>query len=731
MDSYSTQPSPQSSIAGPVSATTSPATSCRSLGDISPILTSTAATTPNSGPVEDAHSKASLGSVPDAAWSTSDRPSMSSQESAALNNLTAAHLIHQHISNQSRNVLLQALAARDLSQRTKYPGHIYQEMTDAQSLVAYRQLQQQQQQQQQKQQPLALAGRPLFPATAATASTGTGTLPASGAAMSRSSAASKDTSPAATKTDKVDDMRPTPAQQEQFRQQLLKHQEQYQLQLMFQAQAHAHAQAQAQDKLKTPQQQAVSAASGTTNDADPFGEYDLNKTATATSLPALKSAPSTISSSAWDLSAALQKAPKTSKPKKQSTRPPRALECFNCKVTQTPLWRRTLDRKHSLCNACGLYYKQYNGHRPLNIRSKPSLNQHREAAAPYSLSTALSPSTTRSTKDTEMSQAVPLSPQMASPSAGSDDSAESAHSPACSEPEENDEGIPAEDAVMSDSQAADKSCPSGQDIGSASSQQSLEWTSQISPTLVTSTVPDSSSTIAMVSNVSPITLPNTYMSTPSSGGTFSAPMHPQPPKTSGQPKSLVFDDNRFQVLVEHMRPLQMYKFLNILEKRCHVLRNRLGMPSIASSTFDSEHAPSPSASASPSAPASHSFQSIHDGDGVGSLSSAFTPVFTSGSADMTALQTPAADVHVYSSWLTSLQLQQQQQTNELLSSFLQSTDLQYTLSGFGMDASGAHLSTTLAPSMLTARFNPLMASTDSDAKIWQSSANATAVFATD
>ncbi|KAI8359457.1 GATA zinc finger-domain-containing protein, partial [Mortierella sp. GBAus27b] len=50
----------------------------------------------------------------------------------------------------------------------------------------------------------------------------------------------------------------------------------------------------------------------------------------------------------------------------------RQLICFNCQVTQTPLWRRTPDRKHSLCNACGLYYKQYGAHRPLNVRHKLS-----------------------------------------------------------------------------------------------------------------------------------------------------------------------------------------------------------------------------------------------------------------------------------------------------------------------------------------------------------------------
>ncbi|KAI9271471.1 hypothetical protein BDA99DRAFT_410110, partial [Phascolomyces articulosus] len=39
-------------------------------------------------------------------------------------------------------------------------------------------------------------------------------------------------------------------------------------------------------------------------------------------------------------------------------------QCYNCQATRTPLWRRTPDREHSLCNACGLYFKQYGKSRP-------------------------------------------------------------------------------------------------------------------------------------------------------------------------------------------------------------------------------------------------------------------------------------------------------------------------------------------------------------------------------
>ncbi|TPX73854.1 hypothetical protein CcCBS67573_g04874 [Chytriomyces confervae] len=43
----------------------------------------------------------------------------------------------------------------------------------------------------------------------------------------------------------------------------------------------------------------------------------------------------------------------------------RNLVCYNCGATTTPLWRRTVDRKNNLCNACGLYYKQYKISRPV------------------------------------------------------------------------------------------------------------------------------------------------------------------------------------------------------------------------------------------------------------------------------------------------------------------------------------------------------------------------------
>jgi len=58
--------------------------------------------------------------------------------------------------------------------------------------------------------------------------------------------------------------------------------------------------------------------------------------------------------------------------KKKSKEGGRKITCYNCHTDTTPLWRRTPDRLHSLCNACGLYYKQYKTHRPLNLQHKVS-----------------------------------------------------------------------------------------------------------------------------------------------------------------------------------------------------------------------------------------------------------------------------------------------------------------------------------------------------------------------
>jgi len=82
--------------------------------------------------------------------------------------------------------------------------------------------------------------------------------------------------------------------------------------------------------------------------------------------------------------------PKTTKPKTKSSK---HQECMNCFAKETPLWRRTPDRQHSLCNACGLYLKQYGKHRPLDKLRTRSLDSDTPRArtqarmSPYSART--------------------------------------------------------------------------------------------------------------------------------------------------------------------------------------------------------------------------------------------------------------------------------------------------------------------------------------------------------
>ncbi|KAF9148829.1 hypothetical protein BG015_009418 [Linnemannia schmuckeri] len=457
---------------------------------------------------------------------------------------------------------------------------------------------------------------------------------------------------------------------------------------------------------------------------------------------------SSISNQVWSLAAALQqnnsgnhssnhsngttKQPKATKAKKASARPPRALECFNCKVTQTPLWRRTLDRKHSLCNACGLYYKQYNGHRPLHIRHKPSLSQNnnsanggahhqqnREHASPYTLTpsgNAAANAAARAKKDSLASSPGSSSPIMSPRSIKEEDEEpESGSSPAPvpensnqTEDHQQAEGLCIETSAEESGQdksssegttttstkqplsfsdvtagpRVKRSSSSGNSKGSRNASRhrqtrsfngpiqtdlagfpmgqqphsAVEWQQHgnLHPDMSGNNMmgqqqqhhhqhlagQDPASAAAAFAhyhstgflpedlNDSPLLMgdagpfsPTSTLSSPltasmisplSHGGAMAA--YSLPPtalagmtvdglvasskdellhhhhnqqqqqdmgnvSSTGSPqKSLIFDDMRFQVLVEHMRPGQMYKFLNILENRCHVLRHRLGMP---------------------------------------------------------------------------------------------------------------------------------------------------------
>ncbi|KAI8920261.1 iron transporter biosynthesis regulating transcription factor, partial [Powellomyces hirtus] len=43
------------------------------------------------------------------------------------------------------------------------------------------------------------------------------------------------------------------------------------------------------------------------------------------------------------------------------------MACINCSTTSTPLWRRD-DKGNAICNACGLYFKLHNSHRPVTMK---------------------------------------------------------------------------------------------------------------------------------------------------------------------------------------------------------------------------------------------------------------------------------------------------------------------------------------------------------------------------
>ncbi|KAI8335124.1 hypothetical protein BC941DRAFT_431300 [Chlamydoabsidia padenii] len=63
----------------------------------------------------------------------------------------------------------------------------------------------------------------------------------------------------------------------------------------------------------------------------------------------------------------------------------RSMTCFNCNTTTTPLWRRDGDG-NTICNACGLYYKLHNVHRPITMK-RSIIKRRKRVAIPATMST--------------------------------------------------------------------------------------------------------------------------------------------------------------------------------------------------------------------------------------------------------------------------------------------------------------------------------------------------------
>jgi hypothetical protein len=62
----------------------------------------------------------------------------------------------------------------------------------------------------------------------------------------------------------------------------------------------------------------------------------------------------------------------TASQKKAIRESKRNLVCNNCKTQKTCLWRKSLDKKHHLCNPCSLYERQHKKPRPIDYKNRPA-----------------------------------------------------------------------------------------------------------------------------------------------------------------------------------------------------------------------------------------------------------------------------------------------------------------------------------------------------------------------
>lgn len=243
-----------------------------------------------------------------------------------------------------------------------------------------------------------------------------------------------------------------------------------------------------------------------------------------------------------------------SKPK--AYRPPRQLECHNCHVTKTPLWRRTPDRAHSLCNACGLYYKQYGTHRPLHVRQK---QQTTKQASPTIATTSITTSPVNSPTNsvsTPASNAAEVAANLLRPILSHPSNPQQQQQQQCNSCHQTNVALWRK---SENSEALCNACNFIQDgvVESPTNKRPRDDS-------ISQLEDQRPNKIAHIANETPALFP----ATPA--------MPPTPPSVAVQSKEWAeIDDTRFKTLLSRMNAQQMHGFLGMLERRCAILRSIL------------------------------------------------------------------------------------------------------------------------------------------------------------
>lgn len=270
----------------------------------------------------------------------------------------------------------------------------------------------------------------------------------------------------------------------------------------------------------------------------------------------------------------------------------RQIECFNCHVTSTPLWRRTPDRTHFLCNACGLYYKQYGNHRPLHVRQKQQPQKQKTALDSSSIdpegdatpiSSPKKQQKRKSTEDTLIMPAIVNPPSHASFAIPSDEPLTPEDNSQCTtpaSPSSLDASEPAHECVNCQQTTTPlwRKNERGEFVCNACGLYAKLHHRDRPHTLKRAKLQKrrklTATTDQLSSPLSPQNAPQNSSLPPPSNDTQQQQQHYQqqqpPPKEWND-----FDDTRFKSLLDRMNRQQMYGFLGMLERRCAILRSIL------------------------------------------------------------------------------------------------------------------------------------------------------------